>query len=44
MYDVKVYQEGCGELVVAETAVEDCTDPDLVRIVVYAYKPSPSSP
>jgi hypothetical protein len=39
MYDVKVYQEGVGELVVAETDVEDSADPDMIRLVVYCHKP-----
>lgn len=39
MYEVKVYQKGCGELVVAEVDVEDSADPDMIRLVVYCHKP-----
>ena len=39
MYDVKVYQQGVGELTVIETDVEDSGDPDTLRLVVYCCKP-----
>ena len=39
IYDVIVYQRGCGELIAGSVHVEDSADPGKVRLVVEAFRP-----
>lgn len=39
MYDVKVYQDGVGELTVSEVEEGDSADPEAIRLVVYVIRP-----
>lgn len=39
VYDIRVVQRDCGELVVSEIEEQDSGDPDQVQFVVRAFKP-----